>query len=75
MCIRDRTRGVLSVTIRQTQKKEWPIFKIPTEVCWRDDCRSVNIDKKVQVFQFEFDKRPDQRGLIDPDGWVLKEIQ
>ena len=69
------TRGVLSVTIRQTQKKDWPIFKIPTEVCWGDDCRSVNINKQVQVFQFEFDKRPDQRGLIDPDGWVLKEIQ
>ncbi|MDP6339543.1 MAG: M1 family metallopeptidase [Candidatus Marinimicrobia bacterium] len=69
------TKGILTVTIWQTQKKEWPIFKIPTEVCWSDDCRSVSIDKRKHVFQFEFDEKPNKMGMIDPNGWVLKEIQ
>lgn len=69
------TKGVMSVTIRQMQKEAWPVFRIPTEVCWGEDCRSITIDKGKQTILFEFDAMPNQSGLIDPDGWVLKEIQ
>ena len=69
------TKGLLSLTIRQTQKEEWPIFRIPTEVCWDDNCKSIMIDKRTQTYPFEFDAKPKSSALIDPDGWVLKEIQ
>jgi len=69
------TKGLLSLTIRQTQKEEWPIFRIPTEVCWDDNCKSIMIDKRTQTYSFEFDAKPKSSALIDPDGWVLKEIQ
>ena len=69
------TNGDIRVTIQQVQKKEWPIFKIPTEICWDTDCRSITIDKGKHDFTFQFDQKPEKGGTIDPDGWVLKEIQ
>lgn len=69
------TKGSVSLTILQTQNDDWPIFRIPTEVCWGEDCRSITIDKRKQSYQFEFDKKPTELGKIDPDGWVLKEIK
>ena len=61
-------------THNATQKKEWPIFEIPTEICWYNDCREINLGKNVNTFKFDFDKKPLVKGTIDPNGWVLKEI-
>ena len=68
------TKGILEVTILQTQKEEWPIFKIPSKVCWLDDCRAVEINQRKNSFKFNFDQKPIQLGVVDPDGWVLKEL-
>ncbi|MBN4080956.1 M1 family metallopeptidase [Caldithrix abyssi] len=70
------TKGTLEVRIRQTQKSDWPIFWIPIKVCWGCDqngeCREIDITKKDEVFHFNFDTKPTQPAIIDPDGWVLK---
>ena len=68
------TKGILEVTILHTQKEEWPTFKIPSKVCWLDDCRAVEINKRKNSFKFNFDQKPIQLGVIDPDGWILKEL-
>ena len=68
------TKGILEVTILQTQKEEWPTFKIPSNVCWLDDCRKVEINYRKNSFKFNFDQKPIQLGVIDPDGWILKEL-
>ena len=68
------TLGTLNVKITQIQKKEWPIFEVPTEVCWSNDCRQINLEKKINYFKFDFDQKPRGKGIVDPKGWVLKEI-
>ena len=65
----------LLVTISQTQKNDWPFFIVPTEICWGEkNCKSIRIDKKKQSFEFKFDTRPQKPGMLDPQGWILKEI-
>jgi len=70
----DGTNGIMKIRILQRQKSAWPVFKIPTEICWDNDCRSIEINQKINEFQFNFDHKPTQLGVIDPDGWVLKDI-
>ena len=65
----------LLVTISQTQKNDWPFFIVPTEICWGEkNCKSIRIDKKKQSFEFKFRTRPQKPGMLDPQGWILKEI-
>ncbi len=70
------TNGSLKVRIRQTQKSDWPVYRIPTELCWErgqnEECRNIELTKKDQVFHFNFDVKPKHPAVIDPDGWVLK---
>jgi aminopeptidase N len=70
----DGTKGVMKVRILQMQKTAWPIFKLPTEICWYNDCKSIEINQKINEFQFTFDTKPSLSGTIDPKGWVLKDI-
>ena len=72
--IKSGSKETLNIKITQVQKKEWPIFEIPTEICWDNDCREINLGKNVNTFKFDFDKKPLVKGTIDPKGWVLKEI-
>ena len=63
------------VSITQTQKNDWPIFNIPTQICWdKKNCKSIRIDKKKQSFEFKFETKPQKIGMLDPKGWILKEI-
>ena len=65
----------LLVTISQTQMNDWPFFIVPTEICWGEkNCKSIRIDKKKQSFEFKFNTRPQKIGMLDPQGWILKEI-
>jgi len=72
----DGTNGSLKVRIRQTQKPDWPIFRIPTKVCWGSgqniECREIEITREDEIFHFNFDLQPTQPAIIDPDSWVLK---
>lgn len=70
----DGTNGIMKIRILQTQKSAWPVFKIPTEICWENDCRSIEINRRENEFQFDFDKKPNKPPVIDPKGWVLKDI-
>jgi len=67
-------KGILEVSITQIQKKEWSLFKVPTEVCWGIDCRQINLELRENSFKFEFDQKPLVNGVVDPKNWVLKEI-
>ena len=68
------TKGTINLKINQVQKKEWPTFQVPTEVCWSNDCREINLGKNINYFKFDFDQKPLVKGIVDPKGWVLKEI-
>ena len=56
--IKSGSKETLNIKITQVQKKEWPIFEIPTEICWYNDCREINLGKNVNTFKFDFDKKP-----------------
>jgi len=67
--------GSLSVKISQIQKNEWPIFIIPTEICWgKENCKSIRINKRMQSYEFDFESKPQKVGILDPKGWILKDI-
>jgi len=69
------SNGSLSVKISQIQKNEWPIFIIPTEICWgKENCKSIRIDKRMQSYEFDFESKPQKVGILDPKGWILKDI-
>ena len=69
------SNGSLSVKISQIQKKEWPIFIIPTEICWGiENCKSIRIDKRIQSYKFNFESKPQKIGVLDPKGLILKDI-
>ena len=68
------TKGTINLKITQVQKKDWPTFEVPTEVCWSNDCREINLGKNINYFKFDFNEKPLVKGVIDPKGWVLKEI-
>ena len=67
--------GSVSVKISQIQKNEWPIFIIPTEICWGgDNCKSIRLDKRIQSYEFNFENKPQKVGVLDPKGLILKDI-
>ena len=67
--------GSVSVKISQIQKNEWPIFIIPTEICWGgDNCKSIRLDKRIQSYEFNFENKPQKVGALDPKGLILKDI-
>jgi len=67
--------GSLSVKISQIQKNEWPIFIIPTEICWgKENCKPIRINKRMQSYEFDFESKPQKVGILDPKGWILKDI-
>ena len=69
------SNGSLSVKISQIQKNEWPIFIIPTEICWgKENCKSIRINKRMQSYEFDFESKPQKVGILDPKGWILKDI-
>ena len=69
------SNGSLSVKISQIQKNEWPIFILPTEICWgKENCKSIRIDKRIQSYEFNFESKPQKVGTLDPKGWILKDI-
>jgi aminopeptidase N len=72
----DGTKGTLEVKILQTQRSDWPVFRIPTEICWQsnqnNECRKITITKKEETFQFNSVFKATQPIIVDPDGWVLK---
>ena len=69
------SNGSLSVKISQIQKNEWPIFIIPTEICWGiENCKSIRIDKRIQSYKFNFESKPQKIGALDPKGLILKDI-
>ena len=71
----DGSNGSVSVKISQIQKSEWPIFIIPTEICWgKENCKSIRIDKRMQSYEFDFESKPQTVGTLDPKGWILKDI-
>lgn len=68
--------GMAEVTVRQVQKVEWPRFRVPLQLCWNQgpsrDCRDAVAGSSEDTFRFFFDSRPQDRAVLDPDGWVLK---
>ena len=69
------SNGSVSVKISQIQKNEWPIFIIPTEICWgKENCKSIRINKRMQSYEFDFESKPQKVGILDPKGWILKDI-
>ena len=69
------SNGSVSVKISQIQKSEWPIFIIPTEICWgKENCKSIRINKRMQSYEFDFESKPQKVGILDPKGWILKDI-
>ena len=68
------SNGSLSVKISQIQKNEWPIFILPTEICWgKENCKSIRIDKRIQSYEFNFESKPQKVGTLDPKGLILKD--
>ncbi len=71
--------GTAEVTVRQVQKDAWPRFRVPLELCWGEGhdraCRAVVSGSAEDVFRFRMDARPEGGVALDPDGWVLKDVQ
>ena len=71
--------GTAEVVVRQVQKASWPRFRVPLELCWGEGhdrvCRSVVSGSGEDVFRFRMDARPEGGVALDPDGWVLKDVQ
>ena len=69
--------GVLELTVRQTQRSEWPTFRVPMEVLVEQE--STESRHRIDVAARETKVRialagsaAPTRVVIDPDGWVLK---
>jgi aminopeptidase N len=69
--------GSLTVTVRQTQNRSWPAFRVPTELLVVQRGRELRfpvlIEGRDTVTRVALpDATPPQRVVLDPDGWVLK---
>ena len=68
--------GELTVTVRQTQKAEWPTFRVPTELLVVQDGRDrrvpVEIGERSTVVRVALPSGSAPTVVLDPDGWVLK---
>jgi len=71
--------GTAEVVVRQVQNEGWPRFRVPLELCWGDGparvCRPGVSGTAEDTFRFRFDARPSGRVVVDPDGWVLKDMR
>jgi len=68
--------GELTVTVRQTQKSEWPTFRVPTELLVVQDGRErrvpVEITERSTPVRVQLAGATTPTVVLDPDGWVLK---
>jgi aminopeptidase N len=68
--------GELTVTVRQTQKAEWPTFRVPTELLVVQDGREqrvpVELTERRTVVRVALPGGSAPTVVLDPDGWVLK---
>ena len=75
----DDAGGTAEVVVRQVQKAEWPRFRVPLEICWGEgaqrSCRDAVSGSDEDVLRFRFDARPTGPAVLDPDGWVLKDVR
>lgn len=66
------------ITIEQTQPVSWPTFRIPLTVQVRTGATSVRqtieVNERREVVRMPVASAPDGLAL-DPDGWVLKEVE
>lgn len=75
----DAERGMLTVEVEQTQTIDevTPLFRIPLDIEWvTGDSRgrqTLEINDKHSTFYLPLADKPDYV-LIDPDGWLLAEI-
>lgn len=71
--------GQAEVVVRQVQSDAWPRFRVPLELCWgmapERTCRRAVSGSGEDVLRFEFDARPQGNVVLDPDGWVLKDVR
>ncbi len=67
-----------TVDITQVQEAAWPTFRVPMQVEVRSGNRSVRVDVLVDSratrVEVPVTRRPTEV-ILDPDGWVLKEVR
>jgi len=73
----DAGSRVLTLTVRQTQKAEWPAFRVPMEVAvtqgGTESRHTIVVDGRESVVRIELPgSAAPSAVVIDPDGWVLK---
>lgn len=65
----------ITLTVKQIQRAEWPVFRLPMEVEIRGPGgparRRIDVTERSQSFTLSVDGPPSEV-VIDPDGWVLK---
>ena len=74
----DEAEGEISIEIRQEQRASWPSFVIPLEIeiLTEDgpDRRRVEVRERSNSLRLEL-RSPPRTVVLDPDGWVLKEMR
>ena len=74
----DEEEGEISIEIRQEQRASWPTFVIPLElqILTEDgpDRHRVEIRERSTSLRLEL-RSPPRSVVLDPDGWVLKEMR
>jgi aminopeptidase N len=69
--------GSLTVTVRQTQNRSWPAFRVATELLVVQEGQELRfpvlMEGRETVTRVELPgTAAPQRVVLDPDGWVLK---
>ena len=69
--------GVVTVTVRQAQKAEWPAFRVPMQVAviqgGQEHRADVEVSDRETIIEVKVPgDAPPSRVTLDPDGWVLK---
>jgi aminopeptidase N len=72
--------GMLTLTVRQVQKAEWPAFRIPMELLVEQDGREIvseiEVSGRESVLTVELPgSAAPSRVVLDPAGWVLKSLR
>jgi aminopeptidase N len=74
----DAARGAAEIVIEQTQRVSWPTFRTPLTIELRSGGsaarRTVEVDDRRETVRIPVATAPDVI-RIDPDGWVLKEVE
>ena len=67
-----------TVVVEQVQPEKWPTFRMPLTIELVTPAgrvrRQVEVDERRERYTFTLDSAP-TRVVLDPEGWLLKEVQ